>query len=473
VKKILFFCLLTISSNANALSFFGIQNDELKELNLAYEKALPEAELKNAKNSEKVFKEAYELLLKHYIYEYSQEDKQKLVQKAITSIPLVVGKLKENNLPLDAVNLMNGIMSVVLNEIDAHTLYLSKKDAENFTQRMTGNYKGIGVMFNFDPQKAMLLVIKVFDNSPAKKAGIIKNDYIYAVDGEPIDVKSKLEDTINKIKGQDGTTVKITLKRNDELVDVLVTRGDYYVPSVEYKIYDNKYAYIQINSFNHDTASLFRNALLATGLNNLEGLIIDVRNNGGGLLPAVVLVADNILSGEKIVSIEGRNESYNKTFLSINKILVPDEIPIIVLTNSLSASASELLAGALAINNRAILMGDATFGKWSVQSSFNLGDGSIFNITTQLFYGPKSATFQGIGISPDIEIMPKNKAMFREKDYPNYLKTNDVDNVIRKSKLSIDEDRCPVYENKDFVLGCAILYFQSNGDLNKFSKNLK
>jgi carboxyl-terminal processing protease len=351
---------------------------------------------------------------------------------------------------------------------------MTPSKANEFTSHLTGNYKGIGVMFNFDKNKNLLKIIKVFDDSPAKKAGIQKNDYIYAVDGKKITLDDKLDEIINSIKGVDGTTVKITLKRDDALVDVLVTRGDYYVPSVEYKIYDNKYAYIVINSFNQDTATLFRNALYATGLNSLDGLIIDLRNNPGGLLPAVVLVADTILSGEKIVSIKGRDETYNKTFLSINKILVKDDIPIIVLTNSLSASASELLSGALAINNRAILMGDATFGKWSVQSSYTLSDKSIFNITTQLFYGPKNATFQGIGIAPDIEIVDSKTKVFREKDYPNYLKTDDVNNVIRNPKLSVPEKKCPSnYENSDYILGCAILYLQSNNNIENFKKRLE
>ena len=180
---------------------------------------------------------------------------------------------------------------------------------------------------------------------------------------------------------------------------------------------------ININSFNQDTASLFRSDINSLQVNKLKGMIIDVRNNPGGLLTAVVIIADSILSGETIVSIKGRDKSNNQSFLSFNQTQIRDDLPIVILTNSNSASASELLAGALAINQRGTVIGDNTFGKWSVQSSFTLKDKSIFNITTQLFYSPKDATFQGDGIAPDIKIIDSNnQKAFREKDYKNYLK---------------------------------------------------
>ncbi len=468
-----FLCIFVFNT-LNALSFFNFTDSHLSKFFSAYEQYISNAEKKNIKEEEKIFKEAYDLLIKNYIYEYNDKAKDDLINKAIEYLKIENDKLKSTTREVSAKTLMQNTMLALFNSIDAHTVYMIPSKADEFTSHLTGKYKGIGVMFNFDKTKNLLKIIKVFDNSPAKKAGIQKNDYIYAVNAKQITINDKLDEIINTIKGSDGTTVKITLKRDDELIDVLVTRGDYYVPSVEYKIYDNKYAYIVINSFNQDTATLFRNAIYATSLNSLDGLIIDIRNNPGGLLPAVVLVADNILSGEKIVSIKGRDENYNKTFLSINKILVKDDIPIVVLINSLSASASELLSGALAINNRAVLMGESTFGKWSVQSSYNLSDKSIFNITTQLFYGPKNSTFQGIGIAPDIEIVDSKTKVFREKDYPNYLKTSDINNVIRSPKISVLEKKCPSnYENSDYILGCAILYLQSNSNIESFKKRLK
>lgn len=470
IKLVIKICamLLLIASGSNAFDFFGFTNNKESKFFSAYESALPNEEKKNAATQEKIFTEAYNLFLENYIYEYDDKKQEDLINKAIEILLQEVQKIKSENKTITAYDLMANTMSSLFNSIDAHTLYMPTKKANDFSSHLSGKYKGIGVMFNFDKNKNLMQIIKVFPDSPAKKAGVRTNDYIYAVDGREISLEDKLEDVINSIKGQEGTTVKLKLQRDKDFLEVLVTRGDYYVPSVDWKIYDNKYAYIAIHTFNQDTATLFRNALFAVNLNSLEGLIIDVRNNPGGLLPAVVLISDTMLSGEKIVSIKGRNASNNKTFLSINKILVDDNIPIVVLTNAFSASASELLSGALAINNRATLIGDSTFGKWSVQSSYTLKDKSIFNITTQLFYGPKNATFQGIGIAPDIQIATDKKP-FREKDYSNYLKTDDVNNVVRKPKLTVEENKCPsTYENNDYVLGCAILYLKSNANLNNF-----
>jgi hypothetical protein len=173
--------------------------------------------------------------------------------------------------------------------------------------------------------------------------------------------------------------------------------------------------------------------------------------------------------------IKGRDKTNNQSFVSFNQTQIRDDLPIVILTNSNSASASELLAGALAINKRGTLIGDNTFGKWSVQSSFTLKDKSIFNITTQLFYAPKDATFQGDGIAPDIKIIDSNnQKAFREKDYKNYLKVSDL--YKRSPKLKTKDTNCPLVndadEKKDYVLGCAILYLKSNSDLAIFKNKL-
>ena len=146
--------------------------------------------------------------------------------------------------------------------------------------------------------------------------------------------------------------------------------------------------------------------------------------------------------------------------------------------NSMSASAAELLSGSLALNNRAILMGDYSFGKWSVQISLPLKDDSLLNITNQLFYAPKNSTFQGVGLAPDVLISSKDNSNFHEKDYPNYLKNDDVNNVNRQPKIKIADNMCPQVENpleqkeNDYILGCALLYLKYNS-MKGFEKAIK
>lgn len=478
VSLFIFLLLITNSGIAHAkFDFFGFyeRSDKYSDSFLdEYKKVLKDSNSKEVKKEVALYREAYFLLIDNYIYEVNNEEKEKLSQKSKEALNKSIEKLKKENKEITPSVLMEEVMNTVFNDIDAHTVYMDSKRANEFRANITGNHKGIGVLFNFDKDKNMIYIVKVFNNSPSQKAGMLSGDYIKSVDGKDINPQETLENVIDAIRGENGTVVKLAVVRGERTFDVDVVRGDYYIPSVESKIIDNDYAYININSFNQDTASLFRSDINSLQVNRLKGMIIDVRNNPGGLLTAVVIIADTILSGEPIVSIKGREKANNQTFLSFNQTQVRDDLPIVILTNSNSASASELLAGAMAINKRGTIIGDNTFGKWSVQSSFTLTDKSIFNVTTQLFYSPKDATFQGSGISPDIKITESdNYKHFREKDYNNYLKVSDIYN--RKPQYTLKDKSCPAIidgDRKDYVLGCAVLYLKSNSDLEMFKKKV-
>ncbi len=482
-KNLKLFIMVLFLCNINVVyakfDFFGLyeRSDKYVDSFLdEYKTFLDNAKSKDIKFSSSLYKEAYFLLIDNYIYAVSDEEKEKISKKSKEAIEPSIKKIKEEKKEVTPNLLMEEIMNLVFNDIDAHTVYMDSKKAEEFRSNISGSHKGIGILFNFDKDKNMIYVIKVFKDSPSQKAGILHGDYIKSVGDKVINPQESLENVINAIRGENGTKVTLTIVRGDRTFDVDVLRGDYYVPSVESKIIDKDYAYININSFNQDTASLFRSDINSLQVNNLKGMIIDVRNNPGGLLTAVVIIADTILSGEAIVSIKGRATANNQTFLSFNKTQVREDLPIVILTNSNSASASELLAGAIAINQRGIIIGDSTFGKWSVQSSFALKDNSIFNVTTQLFYSPKDATFQGEGIAPDIKVVESgNIKHFREKDYKNYLRVSDL--YKRKPKQTVKEKSCPLYndleDRKDYVLGCAVLYLKSNSDLSIFKSKLE
>ncbi|MCL2567622.1 MAG: S41 family peptidase [Alphaproteobacteria bacterium] len=478
LKKVVFFIVLLLlcgsivnvePAKAFSFDFFGLlpRSDKFSDSFLdEFKKALPNANSRDIRSQIAIYREAYFLLLDNYIYEINDAEKTKIAEKSIEALRTTIDKLTMDKKPITPSAVMEGVMSIVFNDIDAHTVFMSTKKAEEFRANLTGNHKGIGILFNFDKAKNMIYVVKVFNQSPSQKAGIQDGDYIKAVDGKNINPKDSLEKVLDAIRGPNCTKVNLTIIRGDKTFKVDVIRGDYYVPSLEARIIDGKFAYININSFNQDTAALFRSSINSLQVNKLQGLIIDVRNNPGGLLTAVVIIADSILSGETIVSIKGRDTAANQSFLSFNQTQVREDLPVVILINSSSASASELLAGAMALNNRATLMGDSTFGKWSVQSSFTLADKSIFNITTQLFYSPKDATFQGEGIAPDIKIIGENQKTFHEKDYKNYLKVPDI--YKRSPKLQLQEKQCPPMDKKDYVLGCAILFLKSNMDIILF-----
>lgn len=443
-----------------------------------YLKSLPSEEKKTGEKYVDVYREAYKLLQDNYLYAIDDAKQQELAQEAQASLKKHLAQNKKENKKIQAQELMENIMGDVFNNIDAHTLWMTSAQAKDFASALSGNYEGIGILFSPDVKQKGIMVLKTFQGSPAYKAGITKNDIIISVNDKSISELKDIASATALIKGPEGTEVTLGVLRGDEKLTIKVKRGSYYVPSVDYYVLNNKYGIISIHSFNNDTAALFRNAISAMKVNDLQGLVIDVRDNPGGLLTAVVLIGDSILSEENIVSIKGRVKDNDKTFISINQSQIKPSLPIVVLTNFLSASASELLTGALALNNRATVIGDNTFGKWSVQSSFELQDGSVFNVTSQLFYAPKNSTFQGEGIAPDIQIKPsQDTKYFHEKDYENALQVPDVNLIKRHPKVFVKEKACPLMkdanvQDNDYILGCAVLYLDSTEDLNVFLSKL-
>ncbi len=482
-----------------------------------------------------IFSEAYNLYIENYLKPVTLEDKKALFAKANKLLDVIDKKNKElllgkevqeievadlidieaqkkekaeeevknikkpKNKPelykkRNSSETMELVMDYVLNDIDAHTSWLKPETAKKFVDQLQGKHKGIGILFSSNKEENYLDIKKVFTDSGANKAGLLPGDKIYFVDNKRIDIGENFENVesiVSSIRGEAGTKVNLGLKRKDlatnqdKDISIMVLRGDYYIPSVEHKIIDKKYAYIQIFSFNHDTSDLYLKALRSMNINTLKGLIIDLRDNPGGLLQQAVIVGDSLLSGEEVVSVKGRDEYRDKVYRSLPRSVVNENIPVVILLNGQSASASELLSAGFALNNRAIIIGDYSFGKWSVQTPFTLSNRSMFNITTQLFYGPFGNTFQGSGISPDIAILPnryfkgksadlteetiavERKKEFREMNYPNWLKVDNVNAINRKPKGTTNEYNCPKYEDKDYILGCALIYLKYN-NINAF-----
>lgn len=285
---------------------------------------------------------------------------------------------------------------------DPYTVYINKSDFKEMKESTEGNYVGIGVEVYIDTDK-LLTVISVFDNSPAAEAGIRSGDKIVAVDGTEVSY-SNYNEAINMIRGEatekSGEKANLTIMRNGERIDMQVARAEVVAITAKEKVIDGNIGYIRISDFGDQTAEEFKGCIERLKSQNVTGVVVDLRNNPGGTLDSVVKVADMLLPKGRIITIKdklGNEEAYDSDADFY-------DIPLCVLINGSSASASEALAGAIADHGRGTLIGVKSFGKGIVQSIFELGDGTAFKVTTATYYTPNGTCIHGQGIEPNIKV---------------------------------------------------------------------
>ncbi len=290
---------------------------------------------------------------------------------------------------------------------DIYTTYINEKNLSAMYESMGGDYQGIGVEV-FINDLNQIEIVSVFENSPAQKSGLVPKDCIVAVEGEVAD-GSNYQSAINKIKGVNATEgdndVVITVKRGAEIFDVTLVRETVSVNTVTSKMAANGIGYIQITDFGENTFQEYSRELLKLNKNDVRGLVIDLRNNPGGMLTSVVQIADTLLPEGNIVTIKDKagNESpYNSDADYIN-------LPTCIIVNEQSASASEVLTGAMRDHKCATIVGEKTYGKGVVQSLIEFGDGSAFKLTTAKYYTPSGECIDGVGIAPDVEVSLNEK----------------------------------------------------------------
>lgn len=303
---------------------------------------------------------------------------------------------------VEASDLEDGLYRGLLDALDdPYSVYYTNEELIALQQQTEGIYYGIGAYIQ-DGDTGYVQISKVIKNTPAEESGLMQGDYIYKVNGEDMQGKDKSY-VVSKIKGEEHTTVTLTLIREGESepADVDVERRKIESPTVEYEMYDNGMAYIQITEFDMVTTGQFENAYNQAKAEGMKGLIIDLRSNPGGNLSTVCDIARMILPKGLIVYTEdkyGKREEY--TCKGNNKI----EVPLVVLTNGYSASASEILAGAVKDYDIGKLVGTTTFGKGIVQKVINLSDGSAIKLTVSSYFTPNGNNIHGIGIAPDVEV---------------------------------------------------------------------
>ncbi len=300
---------------------------------------------------------------------------------------------------------------------DQYTEYISKEDMKDYLEETTGNFVGIGIYMVKDTNSNKVMVLSPIKGSPAEKAGILPGDLIISVDG----VQYSADDmsvAANKIKGEAGSTVKLELLRGTENLNFELIRENIKVNPVEGKVLQNNIGYIKFSSFDEETSKEFKTKYEELKSQGIKSLIIDLRNNGGGIVSEALSIADYILEKDKVMLYEVDKNNNEKIEKSKEDPII--NMPIVILTNSNTASSSEILAGALKDHEKAKIVGTKTYGKGVIQQLMTLQDGSGLKITSEEYLTPNKTKINKIGIEPDEKIeLPeelKNKLTIEEKD---------------------------------------------------------
>ena len=284
---------------------------------------------------------------------------------------------------------------------DKYTQYLTKEEMDELLEDTTGSYVGIGVYMADNTADNTILIIGVIEGSVAEQAGIKSGDIIKKVDdveytGEQLDAVS------SKVKGEEGTNVKITILRDNEEKEFNITRSSIKLKTVSSKMLENNKGYIKISSFNDGTAKEFKEAYEKLKSDNPTGLIIDLRNNGGGLVSESLDIAETMVEKGKTLLITSNKDKKEEIRKSTQNPII--DIPVVVLINQNTASASEILAGILKDDCNYKIIGTKSYGKGVIQTVYNFSDGSGLKVTTEEYFTPNHDKINKVGITPDTEV---------------------------------------------------------------------
>ncbi len=307
--------------------------------------------------------------------------------------------------PVDDSVLIESAVRGMVTDLDPHSQFLNSTEYEEVRISTSGNYSGVGLEVNIE--NGFVEVVAAIEGTPAAKAGLRSGDIIVAIDDVEL-TENNFSEAVNRMRGQSGTSVQVSVERELEPEPVLftLTRSNVRIRSVRYEMLEDDYGYLRITHFSDTTWKDTRKAmrdLQKQSRERLRGLVLDLRNNPGGVLEAAVDVSDGFLDEGLIVSAEGRMADANFSHMARNGDLL-EGADIVVLVNGGSASASEVVAGALQDNARAVIAGTQTFGKGSVQTVMPLSHGRAIKLTTSRYFTPSGISIHGQGISPDIAI---------------------------------------------------------------------
>lgn len=298
---------------------------------------------------------------------------------------------------------------------DPYTYYLTAEEYQEFLMDMEGTYAGVGLSVSVSDEDNMITVVNAFKGSPAAEAGIAPGDKIVGVNGEDVD-GSMLDEAVQKMRGEPGTSVTISILRNGEIKDYTIERAVIDIPDMEYRMLDEEVGYIWLYRFDKDSAKNFVDAVNDLNSQGMKGLVLDLRNNPGGLLDECVAIADMLLPEGLVLYSEdkhGNREEYpsNEEHL---------DIPLAVLVNEFSASASEVLSGAIQDHGAGVIIGKTTFGKGLVQTIRGpFKEGDVIKLTTSKYFTPNGRDINEKGVEPDIEVEEPEEAYEYLLENPN------------------------------------------------------
>jgi len=362
------------------------------------------------------------------------------IYKNIEVFAEVLSLIEENYVePQDEQKLIQGAIKGMMQSLDPHSSFMTKEEHEDLLIATEGSFSGIGIEITIKDD--ILTVVSPIEDTPAYKAGIKAGDKIVKI-GDKLTNDMTTTDAVKYIRGTKGTEVELTISREgvDKPLVFKIIRDVIPLRSVKSCPLDYDIGYVRISNFQGKTADDLLIALDSLEeAHKLKGLILDLRNNPGGLLDQAIKVSDEFLDSGLIVSTKGRSEAQNIEE-SAHKNKKERNYPIIVLVNGGSASASEIVAGALQDNKRALILGTRTFGKGSVQTVLALSDGSGLRLTTARYYTPSGRSIQLSGISPDIEIayVPQNEKEGNE--IPGFTREEDLEGHIKNEEYKKEED---------------------------------
>jgi len=322
------------------------------------------------------------------------------LSKRIDYIKIFLNKLYLNDIDEEKAK-DEAIRGYVSSLGDPYTQYITKDEMEDYAVNLKGNYVGIGVYIATNTEKNAIQILMPIKGGPAEEVGILAGDIITSVNGvkytgEEIDIAA------DKMKGEEGTTVEITILRNQEIKNFKITRRKVITNPVESKMLENNIGYIQITSFDEETANGFKNEFEKLKKQGITSLIMDLRNNGGGLLEESLKILDYIVPKGKELLVTVNKENKEKVTKAEEDVLI--DMPIVVLVNENSASASEVLVGALKDLNEATIVGIKTYGKGVIQQLITLNDGSGLKVTVEEYYTPSRNKINGIGVEPNVVV---------------------------------------------------------------------
>lgn len=320
--------------------------------------------------------------------------------------------------PVNSSTLEEGALNGALKELDPHASYLNTKNLTLLESDIKGEFGGIGIVL--EKQSQNYYVKSVFPDSPAEKAGLLVNDQLIFNDDY-----SNIDNAVNSLRGEVGSTLKLTYLRNNVKKEVVIKRDKINVPSVKLTWLKPNVPMIKIDLFQKTTSKELGEILLKINLKETKGIVLDVRGNAGGLVTSVVDVVSYFLPEDKtIITTKGRANGENAVYETKNKDIFLNgfkTVPLVVLIDHQTASAAEILAGSLQDYKRATIIGNQSWGKGSVQSMIPLDKNTAIKFTTSLYYLPSGRALQGYGVKPDMPVFDENPNAMSERDFRNAL----------------------------------------------------